>query len=110
MFDNRVIEAGYDVVLVAHVIEHLPDTDAALRWILTRLRPGGRLYLSASRPHWCTAILRWKWGHRAFRPEDFVARLSRAGFAEIRHVPYSAGPPSRTSAGYAAVRPVVRSA
>ena len=94
-----------DAVLAAHVIEHLPDPGATLRWCRTRLRPGGTLYLAVSRPHWCTALLRWKWGHRAYRPTEVVALLTQAGFTDVRHVPFRYGPPSRTSAGYVATAP-----
>ncbi len=34
-----------DVLLTAHVLEHVPDTDAALDGIRRTLAPGGRLYL-----------------------------------------------------------------
>lgn len=97
-------EAGFDTVLAAHVVEHLGDPAGALRWCRARLAPGGRLYLAVSRPHWCTALLRWKWGHRAYRPEAVLALLKGAGFADARHIAFPAGPPSRTSAGYVAVR------
>ncbi|MEM1065637.1 MAG: class I SAM-dependent methyltransferase [Pseudomonadota bacterium] len=94
--------SGFDTVLAAHVIEHLEDPQDALRWCRARLAPGGQFYLAVSRPHWCTALLRWKWGHRAYRPETVVALLKAAGFANVRHVAFPAGPPSRTSAGYVA--------
>ncbi|MEM8632638.1 MAG: class I SAM-dependent methyltransferase [Pseudomonadota bacterium] len=93
---------GYDVVLCAHVTEHLPDPEGALFWMAGQLTPGGVLLAAISRPHWCTALLRWKWGHRAFAPQDALAMLRKAGFADARHIPFRAGPPSRTSAGYIA--------
>ncbi len=94
-----------DVLLCAHVIEHLPDPHAGLRWLVDRLRPGGQLYLVASRPHWCTALLRWKWGHRAFRESEVLAMLDGAGAIGARSFAFPAGPPSRTSRGYVAFRP-----
>lgn len=94
-----------DALFAAHVIEHLPDTAAALSWCRTRLVSGGTFYLALSRPHWCTALLRWKWGHRAYRPGEVTQLLHQAGFHDIRHIPFHHGPPSRTSAGYVAVAP-----
>ena len=94
-----------DVVLCAHVLEHLDTPLAALIWMRERLCPGGQVFLAVSRPHWCTALLRWKWGHRAYRPEEMTGLLEEAGFAGIETVPFPSGPPSRTSMGYRAQRP-----
>lgn len=101
----EVAEAGYDAVLCAHVVEHLDDPAAAVAWLASRVRPGGRLYLSVSRPHWCTALLRWVWGHRAYRPHEVTGMLTGAGLAGIELQRYPKGPPSRTSCGYRAIRP-----
>lgn len=95
----------YDTALAAHVFEHLHDPVAALSWTRAHLRPGGRLYLVASRPHWCTALLRWKWGHKAWRVGQMEAMLAAAGFVDIRAHRFPAGPPSRTSAAYMAQAP-----
>ena len=100
-----VPEAGYDAVLCAHVVEHLDDPAGAVTWLASRVRPGGRLYLSVSRPHWCTALLRWVWGHRAYRPTQVTQMLTGAGLAGIELQRYPKGPPSRTSCGYRALRP-----
>lgn len=104
---DAIAPGGMDAILCAHVIEHLDDPESALAWVLSRLRPGGRLYLAASQPHWCTAILQWRWGHRAIRPHEMRAMLRRAGFAGVREVAFAAGPPSRTSRGYIADRPLL---
>jgi len=37
--------ASVDVLLTAHVLEHVPDTDRALAGIARMLAPGGRMYL-----------------------------------------------------------------
>lgn len=38
-------DSGYDVILIAHVIEHLPNGDDVLRGLAPKLRPGGMLYV-----------------------------------------------------------------
>lgn len=96
---------AYDRVLCGHVIEHCDDPANALGWIFERLKPGGVAMLSVSKPHWCTAILRWKYGNRAYRPDDFELLLADAGFAGVHRLPYDSGPPSRVSCGYLAQRP-----
>ncbi|MEM1044687.1 MAG: class I SAM-dependent methyltransferase [Pseudomonadota bacterium] len=101
----EVQENRYDVALCAHVIEHCPDPVAALRWIARVMAPDGTLVLSVSKPHWCTALIRWKWGHKAYEPEEVRSMLAAAGFSEIVQVPFKAGPPSRMSCGYRARGP-----
>ncbi len=94
----------YDLILAAHVFEHLPDPDDALAWTFDRLRPGGQVVFAISRPHWCTALIRWRWGHAAWAPDVVGAMLAREGFFDIRHIPFASGPPARTSAGYVATK------
>ncbi|MEC8195223.1 MAG: class I SAM-dependent methyltransferase [Pseudomonadota bacterium] len=93
----------YDVLLCAHVLEHL-EIAPALRWLHQSLAPGGTLVLALSRPHWCTALLRWRWGHRAYRPDQARDHLAAAGFGDIQLIPFPSGPPYRTSHGYIARR------
>ncbi|MEM8654495.1 MAG: class I SAM-dependent methyltransferase [Pseudomonadota bacterium] len=94
-----------DVVLCAHVIEHLDDPQGALRWLHDRLAPGGALVLALSRPHWCTALVRWRWGNAAFSPAQARSMLAQAGFTDITLHPFAKGPPARVSHGYIARRP-----
>lgn len=93
-----------DVILCAHVIEHLDDPAAALEWLHRHLAPGGRLVLALSKPHWCTALVRWRWGNAAYDPDTARAMLAEVGFTDIIVHPFSSGPPSRVSCGYTARR------
>ena len=43
--DIAFADASLDVVLTPHVLEHVPETDRALRELLRVLVPGGRVYL-----------------------------------------------------------------
>lgn len=103
---ETIAKETQDIILGAHIFEHLSDPEAAFRWAFERLRPGGRICLAVSRPHWCTALIRWRWGHAAWKPNTVQAMLSSAGFDQIRHIPFPLGPPSRTSAGYTARKPI----
>ena len=100
--DPGATETDYDIVLCAHVIEHLPSPQDALGWLHSRLRPGGMLILAVSRPHWCTALVRWRWGHQSFAPDQMRAMLAKAGFHDIATHRFASGPPSRVSCGYIA--------
>ncbi|MFL4470877.1 hypothetical protein ACERZ8_13650 [Tateyamaria armeniaca] len=61
--------------------------------------------MAISKPHWCTALVRWRWGNAAYPPEHSRAMLERAGFTDIITHPFRTGPPSRVSCGYIARRP-----
>ena len=47
---GAIPDASYDVLLLAHVIEHLPNGDAVLRALVPKLRPGGFLYVEFPGP------------------------------------------------------------
>jgi 2-polyprenyl-3-methyl-5-hydroxy-6-metoxy-1,4-benzoquinol methylase len=96
---------SYDAVLCAHALEHLDDPEEGIVWMRDLLHPGGQLVLAVSKPHWCTALIRWRWGNRAYSSAEVVAMLKRQGFADVRVVPFQSGPPSRTSCGYIASAP-----
>lgn len=93
-----------DVILCAHVIEHLDRPEDALAQLFEQLTPDGILVLALSRPHWCTALVRWRWGNAAFTPEAATQMLSKAGFDDVVLHPFAKGPPSRVSHGYIAQR------
>ena len=92
----------HDHILAAHVIEHCADPGDALRRMRMLAAPGGRLWLVASRPHWCNAIVWLQWRHRTFRDGEVAALLDRAGWALEETYAFPSGPPSRTSRGYLA--------
>jgi len=93
-----------DVALAAHVLEHCPDPAAALGQMRDLLRPGGRLWLVVSKPHWCNAIVWLQWRHRTFGRDEIRDLLAGAGFRVERVHAFPDGPPSRTSRGIVATR------
>jgi len=93
-----------DEILAAHVIEHCPDPLIALRQIYALLRPGGRLHLVVSKPHWCNAIIWLQWRHRTFQNDEILSLLNEAGFETLHVYVFPSGPPSRTSRGIIAAR------
>jgi trans-aconitate methyltransferase len=42
---SKIPDATYDAMLLAHVIEHLPNGDEVLRRLLPKLKPGGMAYV-----------------------------------------------------------------
>jgi ubiquinone/menaquinone biosynthesis C-methylase UbiE len=94
-----------DLVIAAHVLEHLPDPVLALARMKRLLRPGGSLILAVSRPHWCSRLVWLHWRHRRFRQAEMLGLLRQAGFADLHVWQPPAGPPRRLSLAYAARRP-----
>jgi len=89
----------FDCLLAAHVIEH--GDGAEMLSALRRLaRPGARLWLVVSKPHWCNAIIWLQWRHKTYAPDVLTAMLQRAGWAVEKTHTFASGPPSRTSHGY----------
>ncbi len=95
---------SYDRILCGHVIEHCADAQVALDWLFDHLKPGGQAVFAISKPHWCTALLRWKYGNATFTPTAVNQMLAKAGFTGITTLPHPNGPPSRVSCGYLATR------
>ena len=91
-----------DEVLAAHLIEHIPDPLGALCDLKALLKPGGRLRLVVSKPHWCNAIIWLKWRHRTFALGEMRGLLANAGLDIEAEYDFPSGPPSRTSRGFVA--------
>ncbi|MFN5998865.1 MAG: class I SAM-dependent DNA methyltransferase [Paracoccaceae bacterium] len=101
----EVLPGSQDIVTAAHLLEHLPDPDAALAGMARLLKPGGILILVVSRPHWCSRLVWLTWRHRRFREAEMRDALRRAGFTDLHCWQPPAGPPRRLSLAYAARRP-----
>lgn len=99
---DSTVEGQYDVLLAAHVIEHFADPAAALADMRRLARPGARLWLVVSKPHWCNVLIWFKWRHRTFQQAEIGRMLEAAGFDVERLYDFPAGPPSRTSFGVVA--------
>ena len=103
---GEVDPGRFDEALAAHVIEHCPEPLRALRQMSALVRPGGILRLVVSKPHWCNAIVWLRWRHRTFGREEILALVAAAGLEAEGAFAFPQGPPSRTSLGVVARRPV----
>ncbi len=102
MLEDFRASAPFDHLLAAHVIEHCPEPGRALRQMRDQTVTGGKLWLVASRPHWCNAIIWLKWQHRTFQDAEVSALLTQSGWELVETYAFPSGPPSRTSRGYIA--------
>jgi ubiquinone/menaquinone biosynthesis C-methylase UbiE len=96
----------FDIILGAHVLEHLTEPEEGLQKIFQLLRPGGRLVLSVSKPHVCQWLIWLKWRHRWFRSQHVTELLDRTGFTGISVRDFPCGVPARCSHAYVATRPL----
>lgn len=81
----------FDIVSLVHVIEHLPDPEAALVRVVRWLRPGGRLFLAF--PNFQSWQAKWfgrHWFHldpprhlTLVPPEAISARLTQLGLVRV---------------------------
>lgn len=66
--DLSALPRGFDVIVLAHVLEHMLDPVGALRAVLALLRPGGHLVLAVPNPVRPSVV----WA--ALRRRDYVNR------------------------------------
>lgn len=92
--DTKLPDAGYDVVIANHVLEHVPDDRRAMHELFRLLRPGGLAVLTVpinatrhttyENPAVITAAGRQAHfsapDHVRYYGLDFVERLTEAGF------------------------------
>jgi 2-polyprenyl-3-methyl-5-hydroxy-6-metoxy-1,4-benzoquinol methylase len=76
----------FDLVMCAHVIEHLPDPKAALQEIHRVLKPGGHLLLVATRKSWIGAYIQLKWRTHRLSQDKIAGWLEDSGL-EVLEVP-----------------------
>ena len=93
---------AFDVVLVAHVLEHMAVPEAALAELCRVLRPGGALIACMTRRSPAGAYVQLKWRTHRVDAETAVGWFRRCGIRDVRAVPMDrGGSPRRFSCGYA---------
>lgn len=76
-------DASFDLVLAAHVLEHLPDPATALREVHRVLRPGGWVVTCMTRRSLLGTYIQAKWRTHRLSGEQSAAWLRSAGFAVL---------------------------
>lgn len=96
-------DASFDVVLIAHVLEHMSQPDRAVAELHRVLKPGGVVIACITRRSWMGAYVQMIW--RTHQVDVSLARrwLNRAGFGAVRPVPLAKSRAARRwSIGYVA--------
>jgi 2-polyprenyl-3-methyl-5-hydroxy-6-metoxy-1,4-benzoquinol methylase len=94
-----------DLILCAHVLEHVDDPILAMTRLKDHLAPGGMLVVIASKPHWCNWLIWLRWRHRSFAPDHMRRMIGAAGLRCQADAKPSRGPPRHTSHAYLITHP-----
>lgn len=86
-YDNQ----SFDVVMAAHVLEHLPDPQRALAEMIRVLKPGGMVFLCVTRPSLFGAIVQLLWRTWAISEQQGVAWLHDAQLVDVGNQPVRLG-------------------
>lgn len=77
-------DAAFDLVVGAHVLEHLPDPVTALAGMRRVLKPGGWLVICVTRRSLLGAYIHARWRTHRLTPAHAVALCRAAGFRTAR--------------------------
>jgi len=75
---------GFDAVVAAHVIEHLPDPPEALREMHRVTRAGGRALVVVTRRGLLGAAIQLRWRVHCTTREQLRAWLERSGWSDLQ--------------------------
>lgn len=81
----------FDVVMAAHVLEHLPEPRIALREMTRVLKPGGVLFACMTRPSVFGTFVQLHWRTWKVAERQGVAWLREGGLADIGFQPIRLG-------------------
>jgi len=103
--DLPFADGTFDIILVAHVIEHMASPEATLAELCRVLKPGGVLIACITQRSSAGAYIQMKW--RTHRADESTAThwLHRSGLSNVRAIKLKDGSKAkRFSTGYVAVK------
>ena len=84
-------DGSFDVVMAAHVIEHLPDPQLALKEMVRVLKPGGMLFLCTVRRSGFGAFIQMRWRTWAISEPQGIAWLRECHLNNVGFQPVNLG-------------------
>ncbi|MGJ5620706.1 class I SAM-dependent methyltransferase [Sulfitobacter sp. MF3-043] len=80
-------DQSFDLVMAAHVLEHLSDPRRALKEMIRVLKPGGMVFVCLTRPSIFGALVQFRWRTWAITEQQGVAWLQDCQLADIGYQP-----------------------
>ncbi len=77
---------SFDVILVAHVIEHMPEPERALAELYRVLKPGGIVIACITKRSSAGAYIQLRWRTHRVDAQTAVGWLQRCGFGSVRTI------------------------
>jgi len=99
-------DQSFDVVMAAHVLEHLPDPQSALAEMVRVLKPGGMVFLCVTRPSLFGALVQLLWRTWAITEQQGIAWLNASQLVDVGYQPVRLGSAGFASTAFWARRPL----
>ncbi|MGB3242971.1 MAG: class I SAM-dependent methyltransferase [Sulfitobacter sp.] len=98
-------DQSFDVVMAAHVLEHLPDPQRALAEMVRVLKPSGMVFLCVTRSSLFGAIVQLLWRTWAITEQEGIAWLHASHLVDVGYQPVRLGSAGFASTAFWARRP-----
>lgn len=98
-------DQSFDVVMAAHVLEHLPDPRRALAEMVRVLKPGGMVFLCVTRPSLFGRLVQFLWRTWAITEQEGIAWLNASQLVDVGYQPVRLGSAGFASTAFWARRP-----
>ena len=84
-------DQSFDVVMAAHVLEHLPDPQRALAEMIRVLKPGGMVFFCVTRPSLFGTLVQLLWRTWAITEQQGLAWLHATQLVDVGYQPVRLG-------------------
>ncbi|MGC1498074.1 MAG: class I SAM-dependent methyltransferase [Sulfitobacter sp.] len=84
-------DQSFDVVMAAHILEHLSDPQLALSEMFRVLKPGGMIFVCMTRPSFFGALIQLRWRTWAISEDQGITWLLNCNLTEIDLQPVHLG-------------------
>lgn len=95
----------FDLVISAHMLEHLPHPIRGLQEMMRVLRPGAPLLLAVTRPGLLGWWIQWHWGNNCLSEAEVTAMMTKIELRQIRSYPLTTGLSRWASTAYVGFKP-----